>query len=105
MFAITEACKYTFEPQELVGIARKQAQLMNDRTAQEELFDQLKADHKSKITRLETDISDCTRRDSEGGASPVPAENKTPLSLRDPKGGNWNEWPQDLRVREFPEGR
>ncbi len=21
----------------------------------------------------------------------------------DPKGGNWNEWPEDLRVREFPE--
>lgn len=22
--------------------------------------------------------------------------------LRDPKGGDWNEWPEDLRVREFP---
>lgn len=25
------------------------------------------------------------------------------LSLRDRKGGNWDEWPADLRVREFPE--
>lgn len=24
--------------------------------------------------------------------------------LRDPKGGDWNEWPDDLRVREFPRG-
>lgn len=25
------------------------------------------------------------------------------LGLRDSKGGNWNEWPADLRVREFPQ--
>lgn len=24
---------------------------------------------------------------------------------RDPKGGDWNEWPNDLRVREWPKGR
>ena len=24
------------------------------------------------------------------------------LHLHDPKGSNWNEWPEDLRVREFP---
>ena len=24
------------------------------------------------------------------------------LKLRHPKGGDWNEWPADLRVREFP---
>jgi len=24
------------------------------------------------------------------------------IPLRDKKGGNWDEWPQDLRVREFP---
>jgi protein gp37 len=24
------------------------------------------------------------------------------LSLRDRKGGNWDEWPADLRIREFP---
>jgi hypothetical protein len=23
--------------------------------------------------------------------------------LKDPKGGDMNEWPEDLRVREFPE--
>lgn len=23
--------------------------------------------------------------------------------LKHPKGGDWNEWPDDLRVREFPE--
>jgi len=26
----------------------------------------------------------------------------TPMHLDDRKGGNWNEWPEDLRVREFP---
>lgn len=25
-----------------------------------------------------------------------------PLPLKDPKGGDWNEWPADLRVRQFP---
>lgn len=24
------------------------------------------------------------------------------LRLKDPKGGDWSEWPEDLRVREFP---
>lgn len=24
--------------------------------------------------------------------------------FRDPKGGDWNEWPEDLRVREWPKG-
>jgi protein gp37 len=27
------------------------------------------------------------------------------LNLKDPKGGDWDEWPEDLRVREFPEDR
>jgi protein gp37 len=27
------------------------------------------------------------------------------LHLRDPKGGDWSEWPDDLRVRQFPEDR
>jgi hypothetical protein len=27
------------------------------------------------------------------------------LRLRDPKGGDWSEWPEDLRVREFPAPR
>jgi hypothetical protein len=25
-----------------------------------------------------------------------------PLGLRDRKGGDWDEWPADLRIREFP---
>jgi len=29
----------------------------------------------------------------------------TPLRLRDPKGGDTWEWPPDLRVRQFPDGR
>lgn len=27
-----------------------------------------------------------------------------PCGFVDPKGGNWDEWPEDLRVREFPRG-
>lgn len=27
---------------------------------------------------------------------------KLSLVFKDPKGGNWDEWPEDLRVREFP---
>lgn len=27
----------------------------------------------------------------------------TPLELKDSHGGDWNEWPEDLRVREMPE--
>ena len=34
------------------------------------------------------------------GASPV--ENGFPIEFRDSHGGNWNEWPEDLRIREFP---
>ncbi len=26
----------------------------------------------------------------------------SPVSLRDPQGGDWDEWPLDLRMREFP---
>jgi protein gp37 len=26
------------------------------------------------------------------------------LRLKDPKGGDWSEWPEDLRVREWPAG-
>jgi protein gp37 len=29
-------------------------------------------------------------------------EGMVPILLRDTKGGNWDEWPADLRVREFP---
>ncbi len=34
------------------------------------------------------------------GASPV--ESGSRLKLRNPHGGNWAEWPEDLRVREMP---
>lgn len=34
------------------------------------------------------------------GANPV--DNGGPLILKDKKGGDINEWPEDLRVREFP---
>lgn len=40
------------------------------------------------------------------GEDCVPINEFTALatfSLRDKKGGNWDEWPADLRVREFPE--
>jgi protein gp37 len=36
------------------------------------------------------------------GAKPV-ADGKA-LDLEDPHGGDWNEWPSDLRVREMPSG-
>lgn len=32
----------------------------------------------------------------------VPFDGGRQLHLRDSHGGDWNEWPQDLRVREFP---
>jgi protein gp37 len=35
------------------------------------------------------------------GSNPV--EDGEPLKLKDGHGGDWNEWPEDLRVREFPE--
>ena len=25
-----------------------------------------------------------------------------PVPIRHAKGGNWNEWPEDLRIREYP---
>lgn len=34
-------------------------------------------------------------------AKRVPA-GSMPLAFRDAKGGDWSEWPEDLRVREFP---
>jgi len=37
------------------------------------------------------------------GAKPYWEEDAAvPLRLRDKKGGDWSEWPHDLRVREFP---
>jgi protein gp37 len=36
------------------------------------------------------------------GAKPV--VDGTPMKLKNPHGGDWNEWPGDLRVREMPSG-
>jgi protein gp37 len=35
------------------------------------------------------------------GSNPV--EDGEPLRLKDGHGGDWNEWPEDLKVRQFPE--
>lgn len=32
----------------------------------------------------------------------VPVQNGVVLKLHDPHGGDWDEWPEHLRVREFP---
>lgn len=37
-----------------------------------------------------------------GGSEPDDIVHR--LKLRDRKGGDWSEWPEDLRVREFPKG-
>lgn len=34
-----------------------------------------------------------------------PVSNGAPLELRDPHGGDWDEWPEDLRVRQLPRGK
>ena len=34
-----------------------------------------------------------------------PYEGATPLRLNDYAGGDWSEWPDDLRIREFPNVR
>jgi protein gp37 len=36
------------------------------------------------------------------GAKPI--ESGQPLKLKDPHGGDWNEWPEGLRIRQFPLG-
>jgi protein gp37 len=36
------------------------------------------------------------------GDMPVVHDGKPDRVLRDPKGGDWSEWPEDLRVRQFP---
>lgn len=66
MEKITESCKYTFTDGELVEIAKTQARFHSEMTAATEQFDNIKADHKSTVTRLESDISMCTRRVTSG---------------------------------------
>lgn len=38
------------------------------------------------------------------GAKPFYGSPSCPVKLKDPKGGNMDEWPEDLRVREYPDG-
>jgi len=40
--------------------------------------------------------------DVDGGSGAMRARNGNTLKLRDRAGGDWNEWPADLRVREWP---
>ncbi len=32
----------------------------------------------------------------------TPVQGFSGIELKDPKGGDWSEWPEDLRIREFP---
>lgn len=36
------------------------------------------------------------------GVAPIVVDDRHCTKFRDKKGGNWSEWPEDLRVREFP---
>lgn len=38
------------------------------------------------------------------GSVPMMKEGCVPLAIRHRKGGNMDEWPEDLRIREFPKG-
>lgn len=38
------------------------------------------------------------------GRNPYITVPENSVELVDPKGGDWMEWPQDLRIREYPEG-
>lgn len=66
MIEIMEQCRYQFTRDEMVDIAKRQAGLMNELIGQNETFDQLKADHKSKVSAFELGVSDCTRRITSG---------------------------------------
>jgi hypothetical protein len=66
MITITETCKYTFTGTELVEIARSQARFHGEMRQAEEQFDNVKADHKATVTKLEADISKCTLRVTSG---------------------------------------
>lgn len=62
----TESVKYTFEGSELVELARAQARHMSDVREAEEQLNNVKADHKATITKLEADISKCNLRITSG---------------------------------------
>lgn len=62
----SETVKYKFTDPEIVALARKQARHMEELAEAESTFDYVKADHKSKVTKIEADIADCTRRVTSG---------------------------------------
>lgn len=62
----TETVKYSFQPNELVDIARSQARLINEKTEAEDQFANVKADHKATVTRLDADVAKCTLRVTSG---------------------------------------
>lgn len=62
----SEQCKYVFGQDELVQIARDQARHMEDMRAAEDEFNNAKTAHKARVSRIEADVSDCTRRVTSG---------------------------------------
>lgn len=62
----SESVKYTFTPGEMVKIAKEQAQHMNELSSLEEQFENIKAAQKSKVTKIEAEVSDCTRKITSG---------------------------------------
>ena len=66
METFTEAVKYTFTRDELVSIARAQARHHGELSKAEEEFENVKSANKTRVTRIEADIADCTRKVSSG---------------------------------------
>lgn len=66
MISSNETVKYSFVQGELVEIARQQARLINDKMAAEDQFNNVKADHKATVTKLDADITKCTLRITSG---------------------------------------
>ncbi len=62
----TEQVRYKFSNEEMISIAKDQARHHSDRIKAEEEQDAFKAGFKSRMMRIEADISDCTRRISSG---------------------------------------
>lgn len=66
MLSTTESVKYQFGQSELVDIARNQARLINEKMAAEDEFNNVKADYKATITKLDADVTKCTLRITSG---------------------------------------
>lgn len=66
MITQTETVKYSFLQPELVEIARNQARLYNDKVGAEDQFNNVKADYKATITKLDADITKCALRITSG---------------------------------------